>query len=165
MFRGPPFCVDDVEAPVEAGPDEAPPKDGPAVVLDGVALDDVELGDVDPDDVVPEVPVTGDVGTTVLGGVGAIVYALHTAIITGPLNVVGPAPVTNREFTKTLGKVLGRPTFFPMPAFAARLAFGEMADELLLGSDRVEPKKLLESGYAFKHADLETALRRVLMRS
>lgn len=92
----------------------------------------------------------------------AIAHALNTTSVTGPLNVVGPTPVTNREFTKTLGKVLGRPTIFPMPAFAARLAFGEMADELLLGSDRVEPQKLLESGYTFQHADLETALRHVL---
>jgi uncharacterized protein (TIGR01777 family) len=94
----------------------------------------------------------------------AIEHALNSTGVTGPLNVVGPTPVTNREFTKTLGKVLGRPTIFPMPAFAARLAFGEMADELLLGSDRVEPRKLLENGYAFKHRDLETALRHVLNR-
>jgi uncharacterized protein (TIGR01777 family) len=96
--------------------------------------------------------------------VGAIVHSLNANSLVGPVNVVGPTPVTNREFTKTLGKVLGRPTVFPMPAFAARLAFGEMADELLLGSDRVEPKKLLASGYAFRHVDLETALRHVLRR-
>ena len=94
--------------------------------------------------------------------VGAIVHALNTAAVAGPLNVVGPTPVTNREFTKTLGRVLGRPTILPMPAFAARLAFGEMADELLLGSDRVEPKKLQDSGYSFRHRDIETALRHVL---
>ena len=96
--------------------------------------------------------------------VGAIVHALNTNSVVGPVNVVGPTPVTNREFTKTLGKVLGRPTIFPIPAVAARLAFGEMADELLLGSDRVEPKKLLESGYSFRHRDLETALRHMLGR-
>jgi uncharacterized protein (TIGR01777 family) len=96
--------------------------------------------------------------------VGAIVHSLNTDSVAGPVNVVGPTPVTNREFTKALGRVLGRPTVFPMPAFAARLAFGEMADELLLGSDRVEPKKLLESGYSFRHCDLETALRHVLAR-
>lgn len=92
----------------------------------------------------------------------AIVHALNTAAVVGPLNVVGPTPVTNREFTKTLGKIVGRPTVFPMPAFAARLAFGEMADELLLSSDRVEPKKLLDGGYTFNHRDLQTALRHVL---
>jgi hypothetical protein len=97
--------------------------------------------------------------------VGAIVHALNTNSLSGPVNVVGPAPVTNRVFTKTLGKILERPTIFPMPAFAARLAFGEMADELLLGSQRVEPKKLLESGYSFRQGDLETALRHVLVRS
>jgi len=96
--------------------------------------------------------------------VGAIIHPLNSTSVTGPLNVVGPTPVTNREFTKTLGKVLGRPTIFPMPAFAARLAFGEMADELLLGSQRVEPKKLLDSGFAFRHRDLETALQHVLAR-
>lgn len=96
--------------------------------------------------------------------VGAIVHSLNTNSVAGPVNVVGPTPVTNREFTKTLGKVLRRPTVFPMPAFAARLAFGEMADELLLGSDRVEPKKLLENGFAFRHHDLEMALRHVLGR-
>ena len=97
--------------------------------------------------------------------IGAILYALQTASVVGPVNVVGPTPVTNRDFTKTLGRVLGRPTVFPMPAFAARLAFGEMADELLLNSQRVEPRKLLESGYAFHHRDLETALRHVLERA
>ena len=96
--------------------------------------------------------------------VGAIVHSLNASSVVGPVNVVGPTPITNREFTKTLGKILGRPTVFPMPAFAARLAFGEMADELLLGSDRVEPKKLLDSGYSFQHRDLETALRHVLAR-
>jgi uncharacterized protein (TIGR01777 family) len=94
--------------------------------------------------------------------IGAIQHALSAASLSGPVNVVGPVPVTNREFTKTLGKVLGRPTIFPMPAFAARLALGEMADELLLSSARVEPKKLLESGFQFQYPELESALRHVL---
>lgn len=97
--------------------------------------------------------------------IGAIVHSLASASLSGPVNVVGPTPATNGEFTKTLGKVLGRPTVFPMPAFAARLAFGEMADALLLSSQRVEPKKLLESGYPFRHYNLESALRHVLRRS
>lgn len=92
----------------------------------------------------------------------AILHALATGTLSGPVNVVGPVPVTNREFTKTLGKVLGRPTVLPMPAFAARLAFGEMADELLLGSNRVEPKRLLESGFQFQYPELEAMLRHVL---
>ncbi len=97
--------------------------------------------------------------------VGAIMHAIAHADLAGPVNGVAPAPVTNREFTKTLGKVLGRPTVFPMPAFAARLAFGKMADELLLASAKVLPKRLNESGYAFGHPQLEGALRHVLGRS
>ena len=72
--------------------------------------------------------------------------------------------MTNREFTKTLGGILSRPTLFPMPAFAARLAFGEMADALLLSSTRVTPNRLQESGYDFQHPELEGALRHVLER-
>jgi len=94
--------------------------------------------------------------------VGAIVHALKNPGIAGPVNVVGHGPVTNREFTKTLGKVLGRPTVMPMPAFMARLMFGEMADALLLSSSRVDPKKLRDTGYQFQHVTLEAALRRVL---
>jgi len=94
--------------------------------------------------------------------VGAIVHVLTTEALRGPVNAVAPQPVTNREFTKTLGRVLGRPTVFPMPAFAARLAFGQMADELLLASQRVEPAKLLASGYQFRFPELEAALRHLL---
>jgi NAD dependent epimerase/dehydratase family enzyme len=78
------------------------------------------------------------------------------------VNAVAPNPVTNAEFTASLGKVLSRPTFFTMPAFAAHMAFGEMGDELLLGSTRVYPKKLLESGYKFRHSELEAALEHIL---
>ena len=69
-----------------------------------------------------------------------------------------------KDFAKTLGRVLGRPSFMPLPAFAARLAFGEMADALLLASQRPVPKQLLESGFRFRHAHLETALRHMLGR-
>jgi hypothetical protein len=96
--------------------------------------------------------------------VGIFQYALASDSLRGPANAVAPNPVTNREFTKTLGKVLSRPTIFPMPAFAARLAFGEMADELLFSSTRVEPAKLAASGYRFAYADLEGALRHLLGR-
>ncbi len=75
-----------------------------------------------------------------------------------PVNAVAPNPVTNHEFTKTLGRVLRRPTVFPMPAFAARLAFGEMADGLLLASTRVEPKRLMDAGFRFRFPELEGAL-------
>ena len=96
--------------------------------------------------------------------VGIVDHALDTDGIEGPVNAVSPAPVTNREFTKALGGVLSRPTLFPMPAFAARLAFGEMADALLLSSTRVLPARLQESGYDFQHPQLEGALRHILAR-
>ncbi|MDR4499770.1 MAG: DUF1731 domain-containing protein [Candidatus Scalindua sp.] len=73
---------------------------------------------------------------------GAIYHALVNESLKGPTNVTSPCPVTNNEFTKILGRVLKRPTIMPMPAFAAKLAFGQMADELLLSSTRAEPKKL-----------------------
>ncbi len=94
--------------------------------------------------------------------VGAIRHAIHTEAVSGPLNGVAPAPVTNSEFTRTLGKVLGRPTLFPMPAFMARLMFGEMAEALLLSSTRVSAEKLEQSGYRFEFPDLEAALRGVI---
>lgn len=94
--------------------------------------------------------------------VGALYHVLLTASLRGPVNVVTPHPVTNREFTSTLGKVLGRPTLFAMPAFAARLVFGEMADELLLASLRVDPVRLRETGYSFRFPHLEEALRHLL---
>ena len=93
---------------------------------------------------------------------GIINHALNTQTLQGPVNAVSPAPVTNREFTKTLGGALSRPTLFPMPAFAARLAFGEMADALLLSSTRVLPARLQETGYVFQHPKLDGALRHVL---
>jgi hypothetical protein len=94
--------------------------------------------------------------------IGAIQHVLALESLHGPFNVVSPHPVTNYEFTKTLGRVLGRPTVFPMPAFVARLAFGEMADALLLSSTRVTPARLLDSGYQFRCPDIEAALRHVL---
>jgi uncharacterized protein (TIGR01777 family) len=94
--------------------------------------------------------------------VGAIHHALVTETLQGPVNAVAPQPVTNREFTRTLGRVLGRPTLFPMPAFAARTIFGEMADALLLASTRVDATRLRETDYAFRFADLESALRHLL---
>ena len=91
-----------------------------------------------------------------------ISHALTTDTLQGPVNAVAPNPVTNLDFTRTLGRVLARPTLFPMPAFAARLAFGEMADELLLASARVEPIRLSATGYQFRHPVLEGALRHLL---
>ena len=94
--------------------------------------------------------------------VNAILLAINDESIRGPLNVVSPNPVTNEEFTKTLGHVLNRPTALAMPAFAARLAFGEMADEMLLVSQRVMPKRLNAAGFQFKYPGLESALRHYL---
>ena len=94
--------------------------------------------------------------------VGVIQHAINSDSISGPLNGVAPAPVTNADFTRTLGKVLGRPTLFPLPAFVARLMFGEMADALLLSSTRVSSEKLEQSGYQFEFPDLESAIRGVI---
>jgi uncharacterized protein (TIGR01777 family) len=95
---------------------------------------------------------------------GSIACALATDALRGPVNAVAPHPVRNREFTKTLGRILARPTIFPMPAFAAQLAFGEMADDLLLSSTRVEPARLSAAGYNFRYPSLEGALRHLLGR-
>ena len=94
--------------------------------------------------------------------VRAIQFNLSAANLKGPVNATSPNPVTNREFTKTLGRVLGRPTIFPVPAFAARLAFGEMADDMLIGGARVEPRALQSAGFEFAYPTLELALRHIL---
>jgi len=91
-------------------------------------------------------------------------HSIQAAGLHGPVNAVSPTPVTNLVFTTTLGRVLSRPTLFPMPAFAARIVFGEMANELLLASARVEPAKLLASRFVFRHKDLDSTLRYLLGR-
>ncbi|HLQ21804.1 MAG TPA: TIGR01777 family oxidoreductase [Gemmatimonadales bacterium] len=91
--------------------------------------------------------------------IGAVHHAVFTASLQGTFNAVAPAPVTNAEFTRTLGAVLGRPAVFPVPAAALRLALGPMAEETILASARVVPSRLLASGYAFHHPTLESALR------
>ena len=96
--------------------------------------------------------------------VAAALHAIRTDGLEGPVNAVAPNPASNAEFTKTLGRVLGRPTILPVPAFGARLAFGEMADHLLLGGARVEPTRLQETGFEFSHPSLEGALRHLLGR-
>ncbi len=90
--------------------------------------------------------------------VGIINYALENENLRGAVNVVSPNPVTNEEFTKTLGDVLYRPTFLPLPEFAVNLVFGEMGDALLIDSTRVEPKRLIDAGYEFKYPNLKQAL-------
>ena len=94
--------------------------------------------------------------------VGAVHHILKTDLLHGPVNVVAPRPATNADFTKTLGSALSRPTMFPLPAFAAKLIFGQMAEEVLLAGQRVEPAKLVASGYPFQYSDLRKALEAVL---
>lgn len=94
--------------------------------------------------------------------VGALLHALLTDSFSGPVNLTAPEPVRNGDFTRTLGRVLSRPTPFPIPAAALRLALGEMATGTLLASVRVLPKRLLASGYRFEHSELEAGLRHVL---
>jgi uncharacterized protein (TIGR01777 family) len=96
--------------------------------------------------------------------IGAVLHALVTDDLRGPVNVVAPTPVTNAEFTRTLARVVRRPTLVPLPASVARLAFGEMADALLLASARVMPARLESSGYRFRFVELEAALRHLLGR-
>lgn len=95
---------------------------------------------------------------------GAIQHALASDGVSGPVNAAAPEPVTNATFTKTLARVLGRPAVVPVPAFALRLLFGEMADAALLSSTRVRPDRLLATGYRFRFTDLERALRHLLGR-
>ena len=95
---------------------------------------------------------------------GVVLHVMTDDSISGPVNAVAPNPVRNREFTRTLGRVLGRPTIIPLPAFGVRALFGQMGDALLLGSTRVEPGALLASGFTFAYPYLEDALRHTLGR-
>jgi uncharacterized protein (TIGR01777 family) len=94
--------------------------------------------------------------------VGAIHHILKNDLIQGPVNMVAPKPVTNAAFAATLANVLSRPAIFPMPAFAAKLVFGEMGEELLLGSQKVEPARLISSGYPFRYRELRVSLEGLL---
>jgi uncharacterized protein len=92
----------------------------------------------------------------------AILFAIETPSLSGPVNVVSPNPVTNLEFTHALGRVLGRPTLLAVPEFALRLVFGEMAAGTILESERVMPDRLSAAGFRFEHQQLEAGLRAVL---
>jgi uncharacterized protein (TIGR01777 family) len=94
--------------------------------------------------------------------INALKFLIMDESMCGPVNVVAPNPVTNAEFTETLGRVLSRPTVIPIPAFGARLVFGEMADALLLSSQRVDPTVLQDRGFPFNWPTLEPALRHLL---
>jgi len=92
----------------------------------------------------------------------AIDFCIKTEAIHGPINLTAPDPVTNREFTKALGKVLNRPTIFPMPEFVAQTLFGEMADEMLLSGAKVLPEKLLKHGFTFQYPTIDKSLKHLL---
>jgi len=90
---------------------------------------------------------------------------LGTEVISGPVNIVSPNPVTNEEFARTLGRVVGRPTFVPVPRLALELALGEMAQDTVLASQRVVPRRLLDAGFEYQHPTIESALRAALARA
>ncbi len=92
----------------------------------------------------------------------ALLHIVQQSTLSGPVNLVAPNPVTNATFVKLLAKVLTRPAFFGLPTFGAKLAFGEMAEELLLSGARIVPRKLLESGYQFAFPELEDTFRQLL---
>src|SRR6266851_1347972 len=102
---------------------------------------------------------------TLEDAVGILRFVIENASVRGVINVVSPQPLQNVEFTKVLAKAMHRPALFPAPAFALRLALGEMADALLISSQRVAPQKLQQLGYRFLHADLTSALETILAKS
>ena len=95
--------------------------------------------------------------------IGIIKYALENGSVSGPVNVTAPNPVTNKEFSKALGRALNRPAIVNVPAFAVRLALGELASLLLTGQ-RVIPEKILEAGYKFKYTDIDEALKAIFKK-
>src|SRR6266853_4163263 len=97
--------------------------------------------------------------------VGILRFAIENARVRGAINIVSPQPLQNAELTYVLAKAMHRPTIFPAPAFALRLALGEMADALLLSSQRVQPQALEKLGYRFLHVDLKSALAAILVKS
>ncbi len=96
--------------------------------------------------------------------VALVEHALTDGSLEGPVNAVAPNPVSNRDFSRALGRVLHRPAFAPLPGFVARMMLGEMADALLLSSARVLPERLQSAGYQFQHSEVEAALRAVLRK-
>ncbi len=96
--------------------------------------------------------------------VGAIQHIIKTDLLQGPVNMVAPKPVTNAEFTKTLASVLSRPAIFPLPSFVVKVLFGEMGETVLLEGQRVEPSKLVGSGYPFRFRELRASLKAILRK-
>jgi hypothetical protein len=97
--------------------------------------------------------------------VAASLFVMDTAAISGPVNVTAPEPVTNADFTRAIAKAVHRPAILPVPAFALRLALGEMADETVLASARAVPAKLIEAGFRFVYPTIEAALAAALRPS
>jgi uncharacterized protein (TIGR01777 family) len=97
--------------------------------------------------------------------VGAIHHVITDTKLEGPINFVAPHPERNGDFAKILGEVLSRPAIVPMPEWSVKLLFGEMGEELLLSGAKVEPKKLMESGYPFLYFDVKSALKKILGRT
>lgn len=94
--------------------------------------------------------------------VRAVFHVMMDSSISGPVNICSPNPVTNRDFTRALAAVVKRPAFMPVPAFALRILYGEMADEALLSSTRAIPSRLQQSGFQFHHPDIDSALRHAM---
>ena len=94
--------------------------------------------------------------------VSAMLHALSCPVLEGPVNIVAPEPVTNAQFMQTLARVSGRPLLFPLPAWILKMLYGQMASEILLSGVRASSRKLQDSGFKFRHPDLETALRKLL---
>ena len=94
--------------------------------------------------------------------IGILLHCMEQESIQGPVNGTAPTPVTNQQFTKALGKVLNRPTFFPMPAAVIKLLMGQMGEELLLTGKKILPKKIQDAGYTFAYENLEEALADVI---
>jgi uncharacterized protein (TIGR01777 family) len=94
--------------------------------------------------------------------VKAIRFLIEKKNLQGVFNLSSPNPLTSRDFSRTLGKVLKKPTWLPVPGFVLRLFLGEMASELILSGQRALPKKLLESDFKFQYPELESALSQIL---
>lgn len=101
---------------------------------------------------------------SIADAVAAIQHILADERLRGPVNAVSPQPATNAAFTRALGQALHRPTLFPMPAFAVRLIFGQLGEELLLASQKVEPARLKSAGFTFRHPEIGACLRELLPR-
>ena len=99
---------------------------------------------------------------TLEDAIGMLLFALNNGGVNGAVNVVSPQPMRNAEFTKALARAMRRPAIFAVPAFALRLAMGEMADGMLLGSQRAIPKSIEKLGFTFGHPDIASALDSVL---